>query len=142
MAAEGIKVTGVRRAVGRMELLAGRRVEAAGAFNMTAARTIAGRSQQLVPIDTGALMGSMRVEKVEYDKSVDRQRSRRTGRFRAGPPGARVRYGSPKVHYAVYVHERLDVHHKRGQAKYLEQAVKENQAKVAPGMARAMRRIK
>jgi hypothetical protein len=53
-------------------------------------------------IDTSKVIAKMKGESVRGKKQS----------------GVQVGYASP---YAVYVHERLDVHHENGQAKYLEQ---------------------
>lgn len=57
-------------------------------------------SAPLVPVETGRLVGSAAVE-VTGDR-------------------ASLSYAGP---YARYQHERLDLHHQHGQAKYLEQPV-------------------
>ncbi len=56
------------------------------------------RSQELVPVRTGALRASCRVS--------------------AGDTGGTVSYDTP---YAVQVHEDMTAHHPSGQAKFLEQ---------------------
>jgi len=66
------------------------------------AEDILDASQLLVPVETGALRASGRVEETE--------------------DGAEVIYGNDMVNYALYVHEDLQARHPRGgQAKYLEQ---------------------
>ena len=64
-----------------------------------------------VPVDTGALRDSGRVE-IEDNGS--------------GPIRARITFGNETVHYAVEVHENIQAHHPRGgEAKYLESALNE-----------------
>ncbi len=60
---------------------------------------------EFVPIDSGALRDTGRVEEVEGT---------------ADGFWVSMAYGSEEVDYALPVHERLDVHHPHGQAKYLE----------------------
>lgn len=69
------------------------------------AEAIAERARELVPVDTGALRNSIRVE--ERDN------------------GYAVVAGGPEAPYAIYVHERLDLHHEVGQAKFIEVAAME-----------------
>ena len=65
-------------------------------------------SQDEVPVDTGALKGSARINP-------------ETGVFN-GPNGVYVElaYGGPAAEYAVAVHENLEAFHPHGKAKYLE----------------------
>lgn len=67
-------------------------------------------SQPLVPVDTGALKRSGVIEEVEN--------------------GMKIKYHSenPKTgyNYAVIQHENMSFHHRVGQAKYLEDAIKNN----------------
>ncbi len=83
--------------------------QVAGAANralLDAAEQLVGDAQQLVPVDTGALAASGTV-----DDSA------------AGGPGVgQVTFGF-NTSYAAAVHERTDVHHDQGQAKYLEAAI-------------------
>lgn len=73
------------------------------------ANAILARSQRLVPVKTGRL-----------------QRSGRRLKVRVGRKGAsvKIKYGRKSVPYATAVHQRTDVNHPQGQAKYLEDAVK------------------
>jgi len=65
------------------------------------------RSQELVPVDTGHLKGSAYIEPTDLPNG----------------PVVEVGYGAE---YATHVHERLELHHPQGQAKYLETAIKES----------------
>lgn len=71
-------------------------------------------SQPLVPVDTGALKRSGKIE--EVDK------------------GLKIKYHSenPKngYNYAVIQHENTSFNHRVGQAKYLEDAIKNNLDKI------------
>ncbi len=60
---------------------------------------------EFVPVDKGDLRATGRVEEVEGA---------------ADGFWVSMAYGSEEVDYALPVHERLDVHHPHGQAKYLE----------------------
>ena len=67
------------------------------------------RSQDQVPVDTGALKDSGRV------------RPELGGVFHAGNEVfVELTYGSTAATYAVPVHENLEAHHPHGNAKYLE----------------------
>lgn len=78
-------------------------VEARGMEQLeAAAEVILTRAQQLTPVDTGRLRAS------GYTK-------RR---------GTKVEIGF-KAPYSLYVHERTDLHHTNGQAKFLETAMNE-----------------
>ena len=76
-----------------------------------AGEALLGWSQDLVPVDKGVLhdSGYVLVEGEGYDTIVD------------------VGY---TAHYAIYVHENLNVHHPNGQAKYLEQPANERRAEI------------
>lgn len=80
---------------------ANRRATRVGLFK--AAELLKELSQELVPVDTGRLKASVRIE----DQTVD-----------PNHPRVVVIYDTP---YAIPVHERLDVFHPNGQAKYLEE---------------------
>jgi hypothetical protein len=79
-------------------------------------------SKRLVPVATGALRASGRVEGPEYE----------------GLHGVKFRlaYGGSALGYALRVHEDLNMHHSNGQAKFLEGPVREE-----VGSGRAERRI-
>ncbi len=70
------------------------------------------KAQDLTPIDTGALRASAFTE-------ADRQGEN---------PSVIVGF---EEEYAIYVHENLEAHHDVGQAKFLEQPLKENADKYA-----------
>jgi hypothetical protein len=72
----------------------------------TTADLIKGRSQELCPVDSGDLMGSAYVDKVD-----DRTYA--------------VGYGGVASDYALEQHENLQYYHPVGQAKFLEQAFEE-----------------
>jgi len=64
------------------------------------------QSQELVPVDTGRLKASAEYVKAEPNTDII----------------STITY---TTEYATYVHERLDVHHPHGQAKFLEQPINE-----------------
>jgi hypothetical protein len=78
---------------------------------------VIGDAQQMVPVDTGALAASgTTLPAVEKGNTVEKVIGFNTD-------------------YAAAVHERLDVHHEQGQAKYLETAVRENASKLSQYVA-------
>jgi len=79
------------------------------------AAAIASLAASKCPTATGRLRGSVRVV-VNAD-------------------GASVTVGGPDAPYAVAVHERLDLEHENGEAKFLEHAASELAAGVAPRIA-------
>lgn len=74
------------------------------------AETIATRSAELVPVDTGTLRSSQHVTPPET---------------RGGVTEVQIAYGGPAAPYALAVHEDLTARHPVGQAKYLEQPATE-----------------
>lgn len=68
---------------------------------------VKGASQALTPVETGNLRGGA------YMRSADTT---------AGP-GVEIGYTAA---YAVFVHERTELHHPKGQAKFLETTLKKN----------------
>lgn len=85
-------------------------------------------SQPQVPVHTGALKATGRVEPMG---------SMGSGEFSVG-----IVYGSGEVDYAVQVHEDLEAHHPQGKAKYLEDPVREewNSGRAAEFMAAEIER--
>lgn len=89
-------------------------------LNRGNARAILEVSQPLVPVDSGDL--------------------KRSGRVEPAPKGAAVLiYGGGKVDYAGYVHYRLDVNHPVGQAQFVGQPLRTERAARNQATARAMR---
>lgn len=62
-------------------------------------------------------------------------RLRDSARVAATADGATVSFGGPDVPYAVAVHERLDLEHENGEAKFLEHAAAEMAGAVAQHIA-------
>lgn len=97
-----ISVTGIDKLLGQLQRMTGASDRASKNGFRRGARTMLAASQQLVPVDTGALQASASVE--ENDDEL------------------RIVYKEP---YAAIVHEKMSLKHPDGQAKYLEQAVNE-----------------
>ena len=99
-------------------------------LNRGNARAILEASQPLVPVDTGAL--------------------KRSGRVEPAPKGASVliygggRFTNPRtkkiINYAGYVHYRLNVKHPVGQAQFVGQPLRTERAARKQATARAMRK--
>ena len=97
-----MKVRGLRRTQHNLLRFKARMIEGAGRANRAAGERILTRAQQLVPVDTGHLRDSGYVR--ESNDSVE------------------VGFDAD---YALHVHERTDIFHQNGQAKFLETAVNE-----------------
>ena len=82
------------------------------------------RSKQIVPVDTGALRASGHVVPPKPQ------------RF---PVIVELAYGGPSAPYALAVHEKMEVKHTNGQAKYLEVPFKARQTGMSQRIAKAMR---
>ena len=90
-------------------------------LNRGNARAILEASQPLVPVDTGALKRSGRVEPAKKGASV-------------------LVYGGGPIDYAGYVHYRLDVNHKVGQAQFVGQPLRTERLRRVTATARAFRK--
>lgn len=79
--------------------------------------TVMTRAKRLTPVDTGALRSSGRVQAPVLES----------------PTRASVTlgFGGPAKVYAIYVHEDLNARHRVGQAKFLEQPVREAASRFA-----------
>lgn len=92
---------------------------------------VIGDSQTLAPNKTGALAGGGTIgAPPEAVASVDMAHVE---------GGQIVKLIGHNTNYAAAVHERLDVHHTQGQAKYLETAVRNNAPKMAGFVADQVR---
>lgn len=83
-----------------------------------AAELVRRDSDQLIPVDTGEFRGSSRV-------------------IMNGQQEALISYSAP---YAVIVHEKVEIHHQNGQAKFLEAALLSNTGAAAQAIADTIRR--
>ena len=90
-------------------------------LNRGNARAILELSQPLVPVDTGALKRSGRVEPAKNGASV-------------------LVYGGGPINYAGYVHYILTNKHKVGQAQYVGQPLRTERPKRVKATARAFRK--
>lgn len=81
------------------------------------AEHVVGGAQELAPVDTGALKASATAS----DTQLDGDRISAELGF--------------NTEYAAAVHERLDVHHPQGEAKYLENSLRKNGPKFGPFIA-------
>lgn len=102
---------------------------AAEAAVEAAAQVILDESQQLVPVDTGALKASGQVTKEDGP----------TAAISYGQHDGAGRDARDTADYAIYVHERMDTHHEHGRAKFLEQAMHSKAKDAAEIMAETMR---
>ena len=99
-------------------------------LNRGNARAILEKSQPLVPVDTGALKRSGRVEKAKGTASVLVY----GGRGFTNPRTNRI------IDYAGYVHYRLDVKHPVGQAQFVGQPLRTERSARKQATARAFRK--
>lgn len=106
------------RALQRPDVLA----EIGGAL-VREAEGVIGASQPLVPVDTGTLRGTGGVDPPEIEP---------------GKVSVVLGYGGPAASYAVPVHERLDVTHEVGEAKYLERPFHERRAGIEERVGQAV----
>jgi len=101
-----------------------RRVEAAAVRAVDEfGEHVIGDSQQLAPVDTGALQASATTLPAELDGTIVRKTL------------------GHNTEYAAAVHERIDVHHELGQAKFLETAIRTNADKFRAFVADRIRRV-
>ena len=118
------------RMTAKLRAVRARLPDAIADLNRGNARAILEASQPLVPVETGALKGSGRVE--------------------PGPKGAAVliygggNFTNPrtkrKIDYAGYVHYRLDVKHPIGQAQFVGQPLRTERLARNKATERSMRR--
>jgi len=108
----GIRLIGIPRTKQRMRKKAKESKEKLRRGMWKAGRFLLARTQELVPVDTGALKksGKLLVNEKHVGENV---------------PAIVVTYGNDKVDYAIYQHENLDYFHNIGQAKFIEQPARE-----------------
>ena len=97
------------------------------ALNRGNARAILSASQPLVPVDTGALKRSGRVEPARAGETVIQSKTRRSAdpRGNVSQKGASVLiYGGGAIDYAGIVHYKLGVNHPVGQAQFVGQPLR------------------
>ena len=116
---------------------------AIGDLNRGNARAILGKSQPLVPVDTGALKRSGRVEPAQAGETVIKSSSRRSSdpRGSASQKGGSVLvYGGGTIGYAGVVHFRLGINHPVGQAQFVGQPLRTERGQQAQATYRYMQR--
>lgn len=102
----GVTITGLDQLTARLNQLAQQLPEAVGRELYRDMAGVMAESQQIVPVDTGALRDSGEVDRPETS---------------GGNVSVSLHYGGGSVDYALIQHERLDYHHPNGgSAKFLE----------------------
>jgi len=101
---------------------------------------IEGDAKELVPVDTGSLRDSgftitRSLEALGPRAEVDPGTRADVEPENESLITAVVGFGGPAQEYAIVQHERLDFHHRVGQAKYLETAVNQHVEDIAPMIA-------
>ena len=110
-------------------------------LNRGNARAILELSQPFVPVDSGKLKRSGRVETARAGGSIySPQGSYGTSSVKAQKGGSFIVYGGGEVDYAGVVHYRLDVKHPVGQAQFVGQPLRTERAARKQATARAMRK--
>ena len=113
------------------------------ALNRGNARAILSASQPLVPVDTGALKRSGRVESAREGETVIKSSHRRSADPRGNVSqkgGSVLVYGGGTIGYAGPVHYRLGVRHKVGQAQYVGQPLRTERGPRAQATYRFMQK--
>lgn len=110
-------VFGVDEVLVTLAQVGGRATQAVAGALVAEGEQIMGKAKELCPVDTGALRASGHVSEPTETP--------------AGAVIVLLGFGGPAASYAVYVHERLDVHHPNGQAKFLSTPAEA----AAPGMS-------
>jgi hypothetical protein len=110
-----IKLEGLTETLAAMAAYGAKTVEALDAALYKEGEREMTLSKHLVPVDTGSLRSTGHVDEPVRDGDT----------VYVGLGYGGVAGNGTEVGYAAAVHERLDLHHKVGQAKYLEQPMKE-----------------
>lgn len=116
-----LTIRGIEQVNARLAQLAQEYPQQARAALYQEAEIEMAESKRRVPVDTGALHDSGRVEVVD--------------------DGVRLAYGDAAVDYAIYVHENLEALHPVGEAKFLERPILEALPYLAERVARRIRRL-
>lgn len=112
----GIKVTGLKNLEAKINQIPAKSMKGVE----KAIKIIYQSSQPLVPVDTGRLKRSGKITQIENGYQL---------KYHAENP-------QNKYNYAPIQHENMNFKHKVGQAKYLEQAVRENMTKIKDVIAK------
>mgnify|MGYP000935691953 CR=1 FL=1 len=91
----------------------------------TEAEKVMAIAKRLTPVDTGALRASGHVQRPVVDKNKIE---------------VTLGFGGSAASYAIFVHERTELRHTVGQAKFLEQPVNEAARGLADRLAQELRR--
>lgn len=126
-----ITITGLSEYYKRLNEISPKAKEAGKAILNRAAERIYRNSQQLVPVDTGALKRSAKIIRASTRKDSDKV----TAAVQYGMAGA-----FRDVFYAVVVHEDLSAKHPNGgEAKFLEKPAVAEQANITNELAAAIK---
>ena len=119
-----VKIKGIKEVKKRLKEYPFRTLKALGKALYEESQVILGESKKQCPVDTGTLRSTGHVDEPKYTRSsVDIQ----------------IGYGGASAPYAIYVHERLDLRHKVGKAKFLEDPVKEALPKLPSSISERMK---
>lgn len=126
MAAQSIRIdlTGDRELIRRLRALGDRILPAAASALHQEHERIMTEAKTRTPVETGALRNSGRVSSPEIRGSV------------VISEGG---FGDSAVKYAIHVHERLDLRHPVGQAKFYESVVLEAASGMEARLGQALR---
>jgi hypothetical protein len=131
-----VEVSGEELLLNALQRMAVTKSSAAHKALMAEAEDLKRRSQQQVPTETGTLHDTAYIE----DKSQGRNDI--TIRVGYGGPNDKINPKTRKAasSYAVIVHERLDVSHPKGKAKFLEDPANQLKRELASRLAKRLRR--
>jgi len=119
-----IKIKGIKEVKKNLREYPYKTLKALGKATYEESQIILGESKKQCPVDTGTLRSTGHVTEPKYTKSsVEIQ----------------IGYGGAAAPYAIYVHERLDLRHKVGKAKFLEDPMKEALPKLPSSISERMR---
>jgi hypothetical protein len=110
-----VQVTGLKEIASAFEKSKGAVRDAMATGVWAVAQNTLTRAKQKVPVDTGALRSSGTVDPATPPKA---------GQLVEITAG----FGGPAAPYAIVVHERTDIAHREGEAKFLETALQEELA--------------
>lgn len=132
------RIKGGGRLTAQLKKWGSRAIPATKSALYTEAELIMTKSKELCPVDTGALRSTGVVEQPTVSGTNVKVVMGYGGPAKQND--AAVQGEAPEeVGYAIYAHEDLSAYHKVGQAKYLEQPIREWQS---GGAKRLQRRIK
>lgn len=109
----GVKMLGVKAMRRKMAALSAKIPDAVGAALYSEALIEMAESMMRTPVDTGALRASHETMKPEYANA-------RT------EISVTIKVGGPAAPYALAVHEDMEAFHRTGEAKFLENTIKES----------------